>query len=233
MKTLHWIELKGVSIFEQLQIEEALLRADERNVCIVNQGSPRAIVMGQTAEPESVIHMDKARAEQIPMYHRYSGGGTVIVDSSTLFVTLIMNHDALDVSPFPEPILRWTCALYQQAWQIPGFGLRENDYAIGDRKCGGNAQYLRKNRWAHHTSFLYDFNPNNMDFLKLPQKRPVYRKDRGHDAFLCRLKDHGLTMASMASALKGELVKQFYIEDSKLLDVRQIAHRRSTHQLCS
>ena len=69
----------------------------------------------------------------------------------------------------------------------PDFQLRENDYILGDRKMGGNAQTIVKNGWLHHTSFLWDYEPENMRYLTLPNKRPDYRKDRAHDEFLVKL----------------------------------------------
>ena len=71
----------------------------------------------------------------------------------------------------------------------PQFQLRENDYVIGERKIGGNAQSIGKMGFLHHTSFLWDFNDENMDYLSLPSKRPEYRGDRSHNDFLVKLKD--------------------------------------------
>eukprot|EP00968_Pinguiococcus_pyrenoidosus_P003776 scaffold251_cov230-Pinguiococcus_pyrenoidosus.AAC.7 len=34
--------------------------------------------------------------------------------------------------------------------------LVENDYVVGDRKFGGNAQSITSGRWLHHTSFLFE-----------------------------------------------------------------------------
>jgi len=67
------------------------------------------------------------------------------------------------------------------------FALRENDYVLGERKMGGNAQSIVKSGWLHHTSFLWDFQPEHMDYLTLPSKRPDYRKDRSHHDFLVTL----------------------------------------------
>ena len=81
-----------------------------------------------------------------------------------------------------------------------------------------------KDRWLHHTSFLWDFRPRNMEYLQvraflyqpkyiykhankddsihqsparsiaftyqMPERRPEYRQDRPHGAFLTKLKDH-------------------------------------------
>ena len=82
----------------------------------------------------------------------------------------------------------------------PRFSLREEDYVLtlgggGDdgeiRKMGGNAQAISgRQGWLHHTSFLWDYNPSNMErYLKLPEKRPDYRVDRSHNDFLVKLKE--------------------------------------------
>lgn len=49
------------------------------------------------------------------------------------------------------------------------------DYVFGNRKFGGNAQSITKNRWIHHTSFLWDYEVRNMAYLKLPKRAPEYR----------------------------------------------------------
>lgn len=181
---LQFIKLENTPIQEQLKLEEKLLRTCDQNYCIVNFGSPRTIVMGISGKEELLLNQELVKRDQIPVLRRFSGGGTVIVDENTLFVTFIMNRDALNIELFPEPIMRWTSDIYKKAWKIPGFDLRENDYVIYDKKCGGNAQYIRKNRWLHHTSFLWNFDPKNMDYLLLPKVRPKYRMDRSHTDFL-------------------------------------------------
>mmetsp|Transcript_15545 Transcript_15545/g.22905 ORF Transcript_15545/g.22905 Transcript_15545/m.22905 type:complete len:330 (-) Transcript_15545:73-1062(-) len=74
--------------------------------------------------------------------------------------------------------------------RVPNFSLRENDYILGERKMGGNAQSIVKGGWIHHTSFLYDYSHENMGYLTLPKKRPEYRGDRSHRDFLIKLKDY-------------------------------------------
>ena len=92
------IFLESTPIIEQLYIEEALLRADNRNILLVNVGSPPAIVMGISGKPEELIHQEKV---DIPVIKRFSGGGTVVVDENTLFVTLICNTDDVPIKPSP------------------------------------------------------------------------------------------------------------------------------------
>ena len=226
---LHWIELEpNTPIFTQLQLEEALLRTDDRNFCIVNQGSPKSIVMGISGEIATLINTEKVKAETIPIIKRFSGGGTVIVDENTLFITFIIQKKDLAIPSFPEPIMRWSADLYASAWGIPGFQLRENDYCIGAQKCGGNAQYIRKERWLHHTSFLWDYEDANMEALLLPPKRPSYRSDRSHRDFLCRLKRYGRTPEERLKQLRQTLVQQFCLEPFNLSAWEQKPHRQST-----
>lgn len=204
-------------IVEQLRLEERLLRKDDRNFCIVNSGSPRTIVLGISGQPDLLLNQPLVQKDNIPVIRRFSGGGTVIVDEETLFVTFIFSKGALNLLPFPEPIMRWSSDLYASSWKIPGFALRENDYVIYDKKCGGNAQYIKKDRWLHHTSFLWNFQPNNMKYLLLPTKRPKYREDRDHRDFLCRLGECSPhSIPDLVVHLKSELVKRFYMQDFSL-----------------
>lgn len=226
MTNIHLIRLKNTPIFEQLQLEEALLRSDERSFCIINQGSPRAIVMGISGEPQTLLNMDSVRKENIPVIKRFSGGGTVIIDENTLFITFIMSKKEIDIPPFPESILRWSANLYAEAWNIPHFCLRENDYCIGEKKCGGNAQYIKKDRWLHHTSFLWDYAEENMKHLLLPAKRPRYRLSRSHTDFLIRLKEHAPSAERLIEGLCN--VKQLYICDFDLASWKAGPHRQST-----
>ena len=189
--------------------------------------------MGISGEADKLLDVDAVKREGIPVIKRFSGGGTVIVDENTLFVTFIMNKSALPIHPFPEPILRWSADLYTEAWQLPNFKLQENDYALGHLKCGGNAQYIQKDRWMHHTSFLYDYSPKNMEYLLLPKRRPAYRQDRSHTDFLCCLKDY-LSKEELIKRLKTQLVKQFDIESlsqKELTPTLKSPHRKASSYL--
>ena len=64
-----------------------------------------------------------------------------------------------------------------------------SDYAVQGRKFGGNAQAISKDRWLHHTSFLWNYHPQRMAILKNPSKAPEYRANRDHEAFIIPVKD--------------------------------------------
>lgn len=226
MTHLHLLRLKDYPIFSQLQLEEALLRADERNWCIFNEGSPPAIVMGISGKPDLLINASVYNKNPVPLIKRFSGGGTVFVDSNTIFCTFICNVEHIQVSCCPKKILEWTERLYH-----PFFQVKENDYVIGNRKCGGNAQYMRKNRWLHHSSLLWDFDHNNMDYLLMPPRMPAYREQRSHLDFLCKLKDHLQDKSTFITKIQHPLSQHFKLREVPLKDVEEILlrpHRKAT-----
>ncbi|XP_062028102.1 uncharacterized protein LOC133744017 isoform X1 [Rosa rugosa] len=190
---MNLIRLKGTPILQQLHLEEQLLRTSSDNWCIINDGtnSPN-IVMGISGKPAELLDVDLVLRDQVPVIKRFTGGGTVTVDNGTIFVTFICNRDAVPgLQLYPRPIMSWSSQLYSRVFQ--GFGdfhLRENDYVFGNLKFGGNAQSITKNRWIHHTSFLWDYEVRNMAYLKLPKRVPEYRLARDHLEFICRMKDY-------------------------------------------
>ncbi|KAI3526694.1 hypothetical protein L1887_05955 [Cichorium endivia] len=187
------MSMKGVPILQQLEIEECLLRTSSDNWCIINDGTNKPnIVMGISGKPSELVEIKPVIEDKIPVIRRFTGGGTVIVDDGTIFVSFICNKDSVpDVQPYPRHIMSWSSVLYSKVFHgIADFKLRENDYVFGVRKFGGNAQSITKNRWIHHTSFLWDYKTRNMSYLKVPKRAPDYRLARDHLDFICPMKDY-------------------------------------------
>lgn len=230
--SLHLLFLEKWPILEQLRLEEALLRADDRNWCIVNSGSPPAIVMGISGKPAHLLDENKLKENPVPVIRRYSGGGTVYVDQNTFFSTLIFNSADISVPCCPSRIFAWSENFYSHPFDGLGFKLRENDYTIGERKFGGNAQYLTKNRWLLHTSFLWDYDPEAMSYLQIPAKAPAYRQGRRHEDFLCSLKEWIPSKEILKEKI--ELACTFHDFDCRIVphaDIDQLLirpHRKST-----
>jgi len=229
--TLCLLFLKNYPIYQQLQLEEALLRADQRNWCIINEGTPPAIVMGISGKVDALLDKERIIKKPIPVIRRFSGGGTVVVDEETHFVTFICNSEAMQVAAFPEKIYRWTEKIYQDVFSHLPFCLIENDYALNQKKFGGNAQYLRKDRWLHHSSLLWSFDPKRMEYLLLPQKTPQYRQKRDHGEFLCSLKGHFETKEHFHEKIISVLQERFKVEEIKsevLQGLLERPHRKAT-----
>ncbi len=207
--TLNLIHTKNLNIHDQLILEESLIRTDNGNWCLINEGSLPAIILGISGKPHELINMEHLNLHPIPCIRRFSGGGTVIVDENTLFITFIFQKEEHPFPAYPEPIMRWSESLYKEVFATPFFALRENDYVLNQYKCGGNAQYIKKNCWLLHTSFLWDFKDAHMLYLSHPKKTPTYRHNRSHTDFLCRLKDHFPCKETLINTLKALLASRY------------------------
>lgn len=208
--TFQLIHTKGLSILEQLRMEESLLHNSQENILLINEGTTPAIVVGISGKVEELI--DTKKALHLPIIRRFSGGGTVIVDGNTLFITFICKADLHPSKPFPETVMRWSEELYKPVFDGLDYRLRENDYVIGEKKCGGNAQSFKKERYLHHTSWLWDFEEEKMDLLLHPKKTPTYRAGRVHADFLCKLKDFFESKEQFTERLKAVFVERFGLQ---------------------
>ncbi|XP_019057286.1 PREDICTED: uncharacterized protein LOC104825807 [Tarenaya hassleriana] len=264
---MNLVRFRGIPILQQLHLEEKLLRTFSGNWCIINDGTNApAIVMGMSGKPYELLELGSVIRDQIPVIKRFTGGGTVIVDKDTVFVSLICNKDDVPgVQPYPRSLLYLPTVLHKVArticelvrrFLVSGFFLvppwkifissfvvfASPDYVFGDHKFGGNAQSITRNRWIHHTSFLWDYSVENMAYLKLPSKAPQYRLERDHTDFVCRMKDYmqrsvfiektmkavethftlkQVNLEEMGSHAKGE-----YLETTRLLTMEELEQAR-------
>ena len=217
------LKLSHIPILEQLRIEEALIRADKESWCLINENSPPAIVMGISGKPHLLLNLEKVQRDHIPVIKRFSGGGTVYIDTKTIFVTFICNVADFHVVAQPKSILEWSERLYQPLFN--GFKACENDYVFGEKKFGGNAQYIQKGRWLHHTCFLWDYDPTKMDYLLVPQRQPKYRANRSHSNFLCTLRSHFPDKKNLIDALYAHIKTHLNAECASGEDIQKILAR--------
>ena len=320
----------GLSAIERLCLEEALLRHDplQRSWAILGMHDPTyntylrvddskgrgrgigdenssrnencIIIMGIGGKPDKLLNVEKVKQDNVLTIKRFSGGGTVVIDHSSLWTTFIGRKEHFPhVDPYPRSIMEWSaehvfdpvfrrmkedvlnrhslkqprrnlaavqtprnftpgvsvnrrslvmdnksCGLAQgsgdtvaytsasarNSKDVPDFSLRENDYVLGERKMGGNAQSITGTSWIHHTSFLWDFDDENMEYLTLPQKRPDYRGDRQHEDFLVKLKsvyggigmDDTSSRRSFLNNVRNVAIDTFEVEEATLRDALDV-----------
>jgi lipoate-protein ligase A len=302
---LSWLDLRGsrLSVIERLCLEEALLRHDKQNRSWAILGThdplvhryinPRLpsyihasedpnptciVVMGIGGKPHALLNLDLIQQDGVAVIKRFSGGGTVVLDPSSIWTTFIgRNEHFPHVEPYPKSIMQWSADdvftpafdnLKQHYSQSPSsageqrtlipdskscsptdnlgtvltipskeptpplppsesplFSLRENDYVLGNRKMGGNAQSIVKGGWLHHTSFLWDYQDEHMGYLTIPNKRPEYRGDRHHSDFLVKLNQYygnksGVFFESVQEACR----KNFDVEEVTLREAMEVVN---------
>ncbi|CAI5500123.1 unnamed protein product [Closterium sp. Naga37s-1] len=177
------VRADGMDVEAQLRLEEKLLRSDPTNsnwfVFNADVAAP-TIVMGISGKPHELLHTEAVLEARVPVVRRFSGGGTVVLDSGSVLTSLICRRSAVPNLPlYPRPIMEWTEGLLGPAMtNVPGFALRDNDYVVGNLKVGGNAQSITGSGWLHHTSFLWGFCSHRMALLQQPSRAPEYRQNK-------------------------------------------------------
>ena len=211
--TLNLLRLQGYSIVEQLYLEESLLRTEQGSWCLINEGTSPALVMGRTQKKEEVVVEEEMIKQQLMLIRRFSGGGCVVVDENTLFLTLILNTKDVAFSPCPTSILEWYYTLLQPLFKNRPFSLQGHDFAIDNKKIGGNAQTIIKDRFLQHTSFLWSWDEKKMKALAHPPKEPDYRQRRTHAEFLGSIKNNFSSKKEFIDQLDMILHSSFFIEE--------------------
>jgi len=114
------------------------------------KGLQKPFVMGISGKAEELVNQSKLNIRPIPIIKRFSGGGTVIVDENTLFVTFICQKTLHDFSVFPEPIMKWSETIYKPVFENSLFSLKENDYVLGEKNVVGMPNILKRSLAAPH-----------------------------------------------------------------------------------
>ena len=214
METIRVVELHQCPIYRMLSLEEHLLSNPCENYLLINYGTPQAIVLGKSNDRDQLVvdHPD------VPLIRRFSGGGTVYVDESTIFMTWILSKD-LDQAKCVDTLFDWTVLGLKKAHPNLPIDRIETDYVLEDKKIGGTAQYVKKDRILHHTSFLYSYSKEKMQLLKSPSKAPSYRQNRSHDEFMTSLKPFFTTPQDFTQPYLKTLEKEFILEETSLLEI--------------
>lgn len=138
-----YLSFRGLSIFDQLCLEELLLRQTMNNYYLFNTESKSlktaSIVLGLSGNINDLVNIPLAKRDNIELIRRYTGGGTVIVDDDTVFSTFIMNTEHAGCKPYPRDIMTWSETIFHPIFskftdKSSPFALRENDYVLGDNK---------------------------------------------------------------------------------------------------
>ena len=149
------------------------------------------VVIGRGGKVERECHVDRCRADGVPILRRVSGGGAVVQGPGCLNFSLVLGYDrdpALrDIRGSYERILSQLAAALSQRGQNVQF-LPTSDLAIDGRKVSGNAQARRRRFFLHHGTFLMGFDHQKLDaYLPHPPREPPYRGGRPHQTFVTNL----------------------------------------------
>ncbi len=207
-----------------LALEEAI------HLCIEDDSSPNTWRLWQPAIPGVVLgtgqvaareaNLDIARAENVPVLRRHSGGGAVVIGPGAINFSAFYRLADLPGSETIRGAMYG--ALKPLIAFLESFGLRNQEAGLSDlavlgadgtlRKIAGNSQARKRRSVVVHGTLLADPDWARIErLLHFPSSIPEYRAGRGHREFLTSLKDCG---APFAFDLFGQTLAKFLPADT-------------------
>jgi lipoate-protein ligase A len=206
---MHLVNLRLDSAAEYLAADEALLEACEAgqqgNSLWFWEPTSYFVVVGYANAVQTEVNTGFCEANEIPIFRRCTGGGTVLQGAGCLNYSLFLN---MAENPVLETITgtnhfvmeRHRTALskrLQQDVRLAG----HTDLAIDNLKFSGNAQRRRKDFILFHGCFLLSMDLHYIEScLRMPSRQPDYRKDRGHRDFITNLEVPSQTITECLAA---------------------------------
>jgi lipoate-protein ligase A len=227
---MHYLDLTLPAAADNLALDEALLLEAEAGtggeVLRVWEWPRPAVVLGSGGRLAEDVDEEACRRDGVPVLRRSSGGGTVLLGPGCLLFSLVLRYDrAPELGQIQSS---YAYILGRVARAVAGGGAEPagiSDLALGGRKFSGNAQHRKRDHLLHHGTLLYAFDLAAVGrYLRLPPRRPEYRRDRAHADFLrnldvpggelkARLRQAwgaGAALLSWPSGRVGELVREKY-----------------------
>ena len=193
---MKYLELTFADPASNLACDEALLELCEKNeedgLLRVWEAKRYFVVLGYSNKTALEVNVAACEAEGIPIFRRFSGGGTVLQGPGCLNYSLAVNNERLGIPADLTASYRFVLERHVkfcagQGWeavQIQGI----SDLALDGRKFSGNAQHRKRLCTLFHGTFLLSFDITLIEtFLQMPSRQPAYRKERSHEDFLCNL----------------------------------------------
>jgi lipoate-protein ligase A len=192
---MRFLDLTLSSAAENLALDEALLLEAEAGrggeVLRLWELPHFAVVLGAGCVLADDVDEVACQLDRVAILRRSSGGGTVLLGPGSLCYSLVLSYERdptlCAVTPSYAYILRRVGDVL--AGLLPGIEWTgTSDLAAAGLKFSGNAQQRKRTHLLHHGTLLYDLDLSLIGrYLRMPGRRPEYRGQREHTAFLRNL----------------------------------------------
>lgn len=182
---------------ENILYDEVLLSLAEegksQEVLRFWESKSKFVVLGRIGKLNDDVHKNKIDEDQIPVFRRASGGGTVLQGPGCLNFTLILSKEKnpkLNDLRESYKMISGRIAEVFKTFDIDVVFKEPSDLAVakGEMKFSGNAQKRGRKFILHHGTILYDFDLADIDkYLKMPKIIPPYRQRRKHLSFVANV----------------------------------------------
>lgn len=147
------------------------------------------IVLGRAQKAESEIYVQQAKADQIPIFKRHGGGGTVFLDESSVCVAWRFPREKqLKITDYQDKSSKLISDFFQEIYALDVQTECNFDLTYKEKKFLGSSLYIPRECALYSAVLLFDNSLEQIDkYLKYPSKFPKHRQNRKHSDFLIPL----------------------------------------------
>jgi len=158
-----------------LSIEEYLFSRRKDDVLFLYINEP-CVVIGRNQDIFHEVNSFFCMENNIPVFRRISGGGTVFQDRGNLNYCFISNRIQGN-SPLSVDFLKPIVTILSDLQIEVKIGKRKDLWLPGGHKISGTASHVGKSRELHHGTLLYDSDLNKLEESLSPKDiKPENRK---------------------------------------------------------
>jgi lipoate-protein ligase A len=220
---------------QNLGLDEALLLEAEASagseILRLWEWERHAVVLGAASRLAAEVFEPACQADGVPIARRASGGGTVLLGPGCLLYSLVLPYRRSRELEGVRNSYRYILGTVGEAVaaltpEVEVAGI--SDLAAAGRKFSGNSQQRKRTHLLHHGTILYAFDATSAArYLPMPARRPDYRGNRTHSAFL--------TNVPAASEVLKDLIRSAWNANDPVSDwpserVRQLVREKYGRQ---
>ena len=138
-----------------LAADEYFLKNSCQNYLMLSVNNTSAVI-GKHQVAHMETNTEFVHKNNIPVFRRISGGGTVFHDTGNINYSFILNSEPghqVDFFKYTLPVMNFLISMGVNA-KFEG----KNNLRTGGVKISGNAEYIYRNRVLHHGTLLFDAN---------------------------------------------------------------------------
>jgi lipoate---protein ligase len=188
---MYCIDLRSNDPSFNLALEEILLKKRKEDFLILGINN-NSIIVGKHQVAHREVNTRFVFENNVPVFRRLSGGGTVFHDAGNLNFTFILQSEKgrqIDFRKYTLPVINFLSAIGVDA-KFEG----KNDLKVDGFKISGNAEHVSRERILHHGTLLFD---SSLEIL-----RKSIRKDTGNYSTRA-VKSNPSPVINLKSVLKG------------------------------
>lgn len=176
----------------ELAVDEAILEAAEEGegceLLRVWELRDLSVIVGRGSKLHQEVRVDKCDEDGVPILRRCSGGAAIVAGPGCLMYSLVLSLEE-------RPELRKLDVTHEYVMgglaravspHLDGVAMKGTcDLTWNNKKFSGNSLRVTRNWVLYHGTLLYAGELGNLTkYLTMPPRRPGYREDRDHSAFV-------------------------------------------------